>query len=218
MRAQGMIFDLDGTLVDTEELWDVVRRRLAADDGVPWPEGASQAMMGRNTQQWSTYLSEVVGLRGDPETCAQRTIDALAEHYHTYGLPALPGAADAVRRMAELFPLGVASSSPQRLIDIIVTELGVADCFRTTVSSETCADGKPAPDVYLKACEEVGIDPRASLAVEDAANGIRAALAAGMGVIVVPTEFHPPSPDLVSEACAVIGSLDDLTAALVATL
>ncbi len=82
-----IVFDMDGTLTDSEEEWDVVRRGLAAADGVPWPEGATQAMMGMSTREWSTYLVEAVDLRGTPEEAAQRTIDGMAAAYRAGRIP-----------------------------------------------------------------------------------------------------------------------------------
>ena len=213
-----VVFDLDGTLTDTEADWDAVRRGLAAEDGRPWPDGATQAMMGMSTQEWAAYLHDVVGLRGPAEDAARRTIDGMLAVYHR-GLSVLPGAVEAVRRMHARWTVGLASSSPRVLIDAAVAELGLAEVLATTVSTEELnGAGKPAPDVYLEVCRRLGADPARSVAVEDAPNGIRAAHAAGMVVIAVPPHFHPPSGDVLALADAVIESLDDLTTELVAEL
>lgn len=213
MLPDAVVFDMDGTLTDTEATWDVVRRQLATDAGLAWPDGATQAMMGMSTREWSTFLVEVVGLPVTPERAAQLTVDAMAAHYRT-GITVLPGAVEAVRRMAERYPVAIASSSPRTLIDAAVEVLGLADVLAATVSTEEVERGKPAPDGYLRACELLGAHPWRSIAVEDAPNGLLSALAAGMTVIAVPPHFHPPAPELLART-SVIGALDELTQQLV---
>lgn len=208
------VFDLDGTLVDTEEVWDAARRELAAQDGVPWPDGATQAMMGMSTQEWSHYLAATVGIQGDDETAARRVIDALKVRYH-HQLDILPGAVEAVRRMAELGPVGIASSSPRELIEALVRELGLTDVIQVIVSTEEVGRGKPAPDGFLAACAKLGATPRHTVAVEDSTNGIRSGLAAGMPVVAVPQDFHRPPQDLLDACSAVLPDLDGLTPELV---
>lgn len=214
-RLQAVVFDMDGTLTDSEEEWDVVRRRLAADEGLPWPEEATRAMMGMSTPEWSSYLVEVVGLPGTPEDVARRTIDAMADAYHAGRIPILHGAADAVHRMAEIAPLGVASSSPRELIEAGLELLRVRDLVAVVVSTEEVARGKPHPDGFLAACEQLRVDPAATVAIEDSTNGLRSALAAGLKVVAVPPRFHPPADDVLARAHAVIDDLDALTVDLV---
>ncbi len=206
-----VVFDMDGTLTDTEHLWDVVRRGLAEADGLPWPEEATRAMMGMSTQEWSAYLSDVVGLAGTAQDAARRTIDAMAAH-HRAGIELLPGAIEAVRRMADRGPVGLASSSPRVLIDAAVTAMGLDGVFGTTLSTEELGAGKPAPDVYLEACRRLAVEPSRSVAVEDAHNGILSAHAAGLVVVAVPPHFSPPPAQTLALADLVLDSLDELTA------
>lgn len=213
MKPEAVVFDMDGTLTDTEAVWDVVRRSLAAEAGIEWPDGATQAMMGMSTGEWSTFLSEEVGLPYPPEEAARRTVDGMAAHYRS-GITLLPGALEAVRRMAERYPLAIASSSPRVLIDTAVDVMGLGDVLKATVSTEEVERGKPAPDGYLKACELLGVDPARCVAVEDATNGILSALNAGMTVVAVPPHFHPPAQDVL-ERTTVIDSLDELTHTLI---
>lgn len=218
MDAAAVVFDLDGTLIDTEHLWDEVRRGLAADDGRDWPEDATDAMLGMSTPEWSRYLVEAVGIRGTPEQVAGRTIDGMLAHYHR-GLPVLPGAVEAVQRMHALTGLlGAATSSPRVLLDAALAELGVAELFSATVSTEEVAAGKPAPDGYAECCRRLGVDRRSSVAVEDSANGIRSALAAGMAVVAIPPHFHPPPAAVLERASVVLDHLDELTAERIAEL
>ncbi len=157
-RFAAVVFDMDGILIDSEGIWDEVRRGLAAAEGLPWPDEATPAMMGMSTPEWAAYLSETVGLPGTAEEIAERVIDGVAARYAEH-LPAIAGGAEAVRRMAEDHVVGVASSSPRRLIDLVIHELGLDGVFTATVSTEEVAAGKPAPDGYLRACELLRVDP-----------------------------------------------------------
>jgi len=216
--TQAVVFDMDGTLTDTEATWDKVRRGLAAAEGLPWPAEATPAMMGMSTQQWSAYLSDVVGLSGTAEDAARRTIGGMVEAYHS-GIEVLPGAPEVVHRLAADWPLGLASSSPRVLIDVALETMGVADLFVTTLSTEELGGaGKPAPDVYLEVCRRLGVDPVDAVAIEDSPNGIKAASAAGMKVIAIPPHFHPPTAEVLALADVVVDTLDDVTTELVAGL
>ncbi|GAB2474177.1 HAD family phosphatase [Luteococcus sediminum] len=207
-----VVFDLDGTLTDTEHVWEQVRRRLAAEDGVDYPEDATPAMMGMSTAEWSAYMAETVGLKGTAENAARRVIQGMVDHYGE-GVTILPGARKAVARMAALGPVGIASSSPLVLIEKAIEVLGITDLVSAHVSTEQVERGKPAPDGYLRCAELLGADPTECVAVEDSTNGAVSALDAGMATIVVPPAFHPPSADVLAR-CTVIDSLDGLTVEL----
>jgi HAD superfamily hydrolase (TIGR01509 family) len=213
-----VVFDMDGTLTDTEHIWDVVRRGLAEAEGLPWPEAASRAMMGMSTQEWSAYLADVVGLAGSAQDAAKKTIEGMVAAY-ARGLDVLPGAVAAVERMHALWPLGLASSSPRVLIDAAVAAMGIGDLFVTTVSTEELnGAGKPAPDVYLEVCRRIGVAPATAGAVEDAHNGILSAHAAGLKVVAIPPHFNPPPASTLALADVILDSLDDLTTDLIAGL
>ncbi len=217
-RPAAVVFDMDGILIETEPIWDTVRRRLAAEDGLTYPDSSTPIMMGLSTQEWAEHLVDVVGFEGPWQQVAQRVIEAVAEEYATGGLPVLPGAVEAVRRMAGLVPTAIASSSPRRLIDLVVARLGLGEALSVTVSTEEVLRGKPYPDGYLRACELLGVDATRSVAVEDSTNGVRSAHAAGMAVVCVPPGFHPPAEDTLALCAAVLGTLDDLTEDLVVSL
>lgn len=218
MSFDALVFDMDGTLTDSEAWWDEIRRALAEEDGVPWPAEATTAMMGMSTPEWSRYLSEVVGLRTDAHGSARRTIETLTSWYHERGVPVIPGAVEAVRRMAALLPIGLATSSPREHVDAILDELGLTELFGATVSTEECAAGKPDPEAYVQAATKLGADPTRCVAVEDSTNGIRSALAAGMTVVAIPPHFHPPAQEVLDQCAAVLESIDELTPELITRL
>jgi len=211
---RAVIFDLDGVLLDSEALWDEVRRGLAADAAVPWPADATRAMQGMSTPEWSGYLAGTVGVPGGPEQLAGRVIDALAESYR-HRLPLIPGAADAVARLAGRWRLGLASSSPRRLIDTVLAAGGMTDMFEVTVSTEEVEAGKPSPAVYLETARRLEVPPGEAVAIEDSSNGLRSAHAAGLIVVAIPHADFPPADDALGLAAAQLDSLADVTPDLI---
>lgn len=212
-----VIFDMDGTLTDSEHWWDEIRRQMAADQGIEWPEQATPKMMGMATQEWSRFLVDEIGFAGTWQEMAEKTIDLMAERYRQR-LPLLPGADAAVRRMATRYPIGICSSSPRRLIETVADEAGWDDLLRACLSTEEVGVGKPDPTGYLHTAGLLSAEPASCLVVEDSANGIDAALTAGMHVIAVPPHFHPPAPEVLARCDHVLDSLDDLTLELVVGL
>jgi HAD superfamily hydrolase (TIGR01509 family) len=209
-----VVFDMDGVIVDSEQVWDDVREQLAKERGGRWHEGAQAAMMGMSSPEWSAYMHDEIGLRESPEEINAEVVKRMLERYRER-LPLIDGAAEAVRRLAPDFRLGVASSSNLPLIAAVLERAGIAELFDAVVSSEEVPRGKPAPDVYLEAIRRLGAEPGHTAAIEDSSNGIRSAHAAGMRVIALPNPHYPPPPDALALADAVIGSPGDLTAALV---
>ena len=208
--TEAVVFDLDGLLLDTEQVWDEVREALTRERGGRWHERAQADMMGMSSTEWSRYMHEELGLAEPPEELNRLVVERMQERYREQ-LPLVDGAVDAVRRIGARWPLGLASSSNRELIDLALELMGVADLFRVTVSSEEVERGKPAPDVYLEAARRLGVSPDRVVAVEDSAAGIRSAKAAGTRVIAVPNPHFPPPADVLGLADVVLDSLADLT-------
>lgn len=206
-----VVFDLDGVLLDSEHVWDEVREQLTRERGGRWHESAQREMMGMSSLEWSRFMHDELGVPDPPEEISSEVVRRL-ERLYRERLPAMPGAREAVERLAERLPLGLASSSNRELIELALELLGVADRFSATVSSEEVARGKPAPDVYLEAAHRLGVEPAEIAAVEDSRNGIRAAKAAGMRVLAIPNRRFPPGEDALADADLVLESLAGLTA------
>ena len=209
-----VVFDMDGVIVDSEQVWDDVREQLAKERGGRWHDGAQAAMMGMSSPEWSAYMHDEIGLSESPEEINAEVVERMLDRYRER-LPLIDGAVAAVRRLAPEFRLGVASSSNRPLIETVLERAGIADLFDGVVSSEEVARGKPAPDVYLEAMRRLGVDPARTAAVEDSANGIRAAHGAGMRVIAVPNAHYPPAEDALALAAAVVATPAELTPELV---
>jgi HAD superfamily hydrolase (TIGR01509 family) len=211
-----VVFDLDGVLIDSEQLWDEVREELARERGGRWHEHAQADMMGMSSPEWSRYMHETIGLSEPADRIASEVVRRMEERYRS-ALPLLPGAREAVERIAARRPLGLASSSNRPLIDLALDLSGLAPFFRVTVSSEEVQRGKPAPDVYLEACRRLDVAPARAAAIEDSRNGILSAVAAGMRVVAIPNRHFPPDEETLAQAVVVLESLDDLSPDVIET-
>jgi HAD superfamily hydrolase (TIGR01509 family) len=209
-----VMFDLDGVLVDSEQLWNEAKEALVREAGGRWREDAPRAMMGMSSPEWSAYLRDELGVDRDLQEINRDVVGRMERLYRSK-LPLLPGAQEAVRALQPRWPLGLASSSNREIIDLVLEVSGLADAFAATVSSEQVERGKPAPDVYLEAARRVGVEPSRCVAIEDSSNGLRAAAAAGMAVIAVPNPHYPPDEDALALAGARVGTVGDVTPELV---
>jgi len=207
-----IIFDLDGILVDSEQVWDQSRRDVVASNGGTWKDSATTDMLGMSSKEWPVDLIDELDVPLSVEAINEAVVDAMLKAYAEH-LPLLPGAREAVERMAESFTLGLASSSNRPVIDLVLRELGVADRFKATVSSEEVARGKPAPDVYEEALRRLGVETAA--AIEDSDAGLRSAHAAGLRVIAIPNPHFPPSDAALALADVTLPDLNALTADVV---
>jgi HAD superfamily hydrolase (TIGR01509 family) len=208
--VEAVIFDLDGVLVDSETIWDEVRRAVVDEYHGTWRDEATRAMQGMSTPEWATYLAHELGVHLRPGEVAKVVVERMARRY-AENPPIIEGAPDVVREVAKQWPVAIASSSPPLLIKgfLDVTGLPVG----AAVSSEQVGAGKPAPDVYLRAAELLGVDPKECAAVEDTTNGLRAALAAGMTVYAVPNPHFPPDPAVLAQV-TVVPTIAELPGAL----
>jgi HAD superfamily hydrolase (TIGR01509 family) len=210
MAVTAVIFDLDGVLVDSEQVWGSVREQLTRESGGRWHDGALRAMMGMSSLEWSRYMADALGVPGTPEQINADVVQRMLERYGS-DPPLIPRAVEAVRRIAARWPVAIASSSNPELIEVVVRVTGLEDVFRVAVSSQEVPRGKPAPDVYLETARRLGVDPTRCAAVEDSQNGIRSAKAAGMRVIAVPNPHFPPDDAALGEADIVLHSISELT-------
>ncbi|WP_030452071.1 HAD family hydrolase [Herbidospora cretacea] len=212
---EAVVFDLDGVVIDSEPVWEEVRRGVVAEFGGTWMPDTQKRLMGMSTPEWADYLAGELGVWLSPDETAATVIERMAERYRHH-LPLLPHAAATMRAVADQWPIGVASSSPAVLIDTVLTALDVD--VRVAISTETMKRGKPAPDVYLAVVERLGVTPGRCVAVEDSSNGLRSAAAAGLIVVAVPQEAYPPDEDALAGAALVLTDLAELTPEAVARL
>lgn len=203
VMPRAVLWDLDGTLVDSEEYHWLSWRDTMAAEGVPLTYAQFRDTFGwRNDAILRRFLGD-----GVDSARAGRIGDAKEELYRSLvrkgGLAPLAGAADWVRRLhGEAWAQAVASSAPRLNIEVVLDAIGLADQFQTTVSAEDVARGKPDPQVFLLAASRLGVPPERSIVVEDAAAGIEAARRAGMRSIAVRQDGTPFPADMVVPSLA----------------
>ncbi|HET7013321.1 MAG TPA: HAD family phosphatase, partial [Streptosporangiaceae bacterium] len=214
---KAVVFDLDGVLIDSEPVWEEVRRQVVADHGGQWAPDSQRRLMGMSTGEWARYLSEELGVNLTPDQVADAVISQMAARYAEH-LPLMPGAVNAVRRLAARWPLGLGSSAPATLIQTVLETAGLREDFAVVMSTEQVASGKPAPDIYLAVTERLDQSPADCAAIEDSTNGLKSAAAAGLAVVAVPHPSYPPDPAALAQASLVLDNLTDLTVEAITTL
>lgn len=209
MSEQWIIFDLDGTLIESEQIWRDVRKQFVIEHGGRWNGDAQKAMIGMRTAEWSRYIHDDLGVELEPEAIAKDVVAAVIDRLSS-GIPVLPGAEGALDRLRREFRLGLATSATLVVAQTVLSKTGWNKRFSVVVSADEVARGKPAPDVYLRALTLLGANPVRTAAIEDSANGIRSAHAAQLAVVAIPNRDFPPDRDALSLAARVLPSLDDL--------
>ena len=212
-----VIFDMDGLLVDSEPYWDKARSIMAAEAGKTWNEDDHKAVMGVSTREWSTYMITRLELDMSPEAVEEHIIAQMVALYEKQ-IPYLPGASEAVALSAAKYPTGLASGSPRRLIDTVTNDIALRGKFKTIISGDQVAHGKPAPDIYLETATAMGVRPEECVCLEDSGNGILAGKNAGMRVIAVPDDRFAPAPEKLNKADVVIDGLQHFSIEIIENL
>lgn len=208
-RVQAVVFDLDGVLVESEQVWAAAKRELIERRGGTWTAAADHEMLGMSSPEWSRYMREQLGLEMGEDEISAAVVELMAARYRSR-LPLIEGADGAVRGLAARWPLGLASASNRQIIDLVLELAGWKALFAVTVSAEEVDHGKPSPDVYLEAVDRLGAPAEHCIAIEDSDAGIRAAGAAGLGVIAIPNRAFPPGPSALALADTVLDSISGL--------
>jgi HAD superfamily hydrolase (TIGR01509 family) len=210
MPVRAVIFDLDGVLVDSEPVWTRVRAELAAERGLVWTEDMQRACMGRATVEWAEVVRDRLHLPWSIEEVIGDVRRRMQDAYRRR-LPVLPGAVEAVHRVAAAFRVALASGSMTVLIHEVLSATGLDRVIPVVVLGDTVPRGKPAPDIYLEAARRLGLPPEDCCGVEDSANGLRALRAAAMKAIAVPTAEFPLAPEALALADLRLARIDELT-------
>lgn len=209
MDKTWVVFDLDGTLIESEQIWADVRREFVEKHGGRWHDGAQNDMIGMRTQEWAAYIRNDLGVQLASEEIARSIVQQMV-HRLSARVPVLPGAEAALRRLSEVFTLGLATSATLAVAQTVLAKTRWDKLFRAVVSADEVGRGKPAPDVYLRALELLQAEPARAAAIEDSSNGIRSAHAAGLAVVAVPNREYPPDAGALALASRTIANLDAL--------
>jgi HAD superfamily hydrolase (TIGR01509 family) len=205
-RFHAVIFDLDGLLLDTEPGWHRAEAELLRRHGAVYTDADETATLGWSVETTVARYAARLGLDDGAVPRLSAELVDLAQHEYSREIAPRPGAKELVARLRGTVPLGIASNTPRSLVRVALTSTGLVDAFDAITSAEDVARPKPAPDVYLEACRQLGVEPSAAIGLEDSTLGIAAAKAAGLTVIAVP---QWPGLD-VSGADHVVMSLEEL--------
>ncbi|WP_245745898.1 HAD family hydrolase [Nocardia altamirensis] len=194
-RPAAVLWDMDGTLLDSEKLWDIAMRELAARHDRVLTAEIRHTFIGASGPDSLRMLFAGIGVEPTPEAlrAAAEFIEYRVTELMAGSIPWRPGAKDALGLVqAAGLKSALVTNTKRSLAEFGLDTLG-RDFFDVSVCGDEVAQGKPAPDVYLRAAELLGVDPRACVAVEDSPTGTRAAHAAGCAVIVIPCEMPVPA-------------------------
>ena len=205
-----IIFDMDGTMVDTESIYHLAWQETATALGYSIGHEILHETVGKRTEDCHAILHAALG----PDFPIARFIAAwwplweqIAERQGIARKPGLDELLDLLD--THQIPKAVATSSAQAEARYTLEQAGLADRFAIVVTGDQIANGKPAPDIFLLAAERLGVDAAHCLAVEDSAAGVQAASAAGMHTFMVP-DLLQPHPDIAARAHRVVNSLHDV--------
>jgi HAD superfamily hydrolase (TIGR01509 family) len=192
-RAQpsAVLWDMDGTLVDTEPYWIETEFALAERYDGTWSHEHALNLVGNDLLHSGRYIREHMGIDRTPEQIVEELLDGVVERVRSE-VPWRPGAVELLTELAEAgVPCGLVTMSYQRFVAPILESLP-AETFRVVVTGDVVSQGKPHPEPYLAAADRLDVDPAACLAIEDSDTGTRSAVAAGCGVLVVPNHVEVP--------------------------
>lgn len=205
-RYRAVIFDMDGLLLDTEGLWQRAEAELFRRHGADYTITDALAVMGTSFDVTARYFAERLGEPAERGAALVDELRVLMLAELRREVDARPGALELVERLRNRVPLALASNSSRNLVDAALKTAGLSDAFDAIVTSDDVDHAKPAPDLYLLACERLGVKPGEALALEDTTPGIAAAKAAGLTCIAVPQFAETDA----TAADRVIDSLEEL--------
>jgi HAD superfamily hydrolase (TIGR01549 family) len=211
MPIEAVIFDMDGVIVDSEGYWLKAREEFAHARGKQWTDDDQRSVMGRSTIEWARIMQERLQLQSmSLDNIIQDTIAQVRAQYDAH-MPVRFGAVEAVQYAAAGYRVGLASGSETSLIKYVTRQLGIDKLLEVMVYGDDMERGKPAPDIYQKAAELLGVSPAKCVGIEDSGNGIRSLQAAGMKIIAAPSPGYPLSQELMDLANVVVQSLEEVT-------
>jgi sugar-phosphatase len=195
-QFDAVLFDMDGVLVDSEPLWKIAMEEVFNGLGSKLTKTDFQKTVGMRIDQVIAYWKNIEGWKDQIQDIEFQIIDRMIQLIAENGQP-LPGVEDTVVHLNKIKTVGLASSSPKKLIDSVLLKTQLHSYFHGVFSAETEPFGKPHPAVYLTAASTLGVQSNRCLVIEDSLNGIISAKAANMTVICIPEKTHIKNPKLI---------------------
>ncbi len=206
---QAVIFDMDGLMLDTEPLYKAAWQAAAVDFGYCITDELFHSLIGKNNTDSEAIVIQELGVDFPVVEFRELWPQKWRERVASGGIPLKPGLLELLDFLdLQTIPFGVATSSEKHEATFALSQVGIYERFRCIVTSDQVSKGKPAPDIYLKAAEELGVAPRSCIALEDSNSGATAAIHAGLTTIVVP-DILPPTEEVLAASHAIEPSLKD---------
>lgn len=185
---KAIIFDMDGLMVDSERLYQQAQEELTGKFNKTLPEKARLTMMGRKPLESMKLFVKALDIPMDAEKLLEIRNDIMREKYRNDLVP-LPGLAHIIDAFYGKLKLAISTGAQEEFLDIVVDQLKIRNKFAVLQSSDEIEQGKPHPEIYLKTCKKLGLDPGECVVLEDSLNGVLAGKGAGCYVIAVPSEY-----------------------------
>ncbi|AZR73650.1 HAD family hydrolase [Anoxybacter fermentans] len=198
-RVKAVIFDMDGTLVDSMGMWREIDRNFLAKRGIPVPEDIQQAIEGKSFTETAVYFKKRFQLSESVEEIIAEWIE-MSKNYYEHQIPLKPG----VRRLVEYlykkgYKIGLATSGQRQLVEVVLRRHRLKSYFQSIWTSCEVGKGKPHPDIFLKVAEDLGVKPAECLVFEDTLAGVLAGKRAGMRVVAVYDAYSVPQMEKIRE-------------------
>ena len=178
---KAVIFDMDGVIVDSEPAHEEVCKRRFKELNINVTDEEYSTFVGVSNKDMWTRLKENYGLKETVEELISIHLKAIMDDFRERDEKPIPGVERLLENLkAEGIKIALASSSPMENIELVLEKFGIGDYFESVISGENLERGKPAPDIFLKSAEKLGVNPENCVVIEDSHNGVKAAKAAGM--------------------------------------
>lgn len=209
MKPQAVIFDMDGVIIDSEKLWFKVGKSLLSRYGIEYTKELKRKIMGMGSIETMELIKRTYSIKDSVDSLLEERDRIVLKVFNNSVVPLIPNAIDFIQMVSHNgYKIAMASSSPQELINLVVSQLELTDYFSAIVSGDSVSRGKPYPDIYLLTARKLEVDNKRCLVIEDSPNGVRAAKNAGMKCIGITTNA---SREELEEADLLIDSFADLT-------
>ena len=207
------IFDMDGTMFDTEQISYICWRDVCREYGYELPEDLFRSVIGMDNRRIAAVFGRYFGPDFPYEPIREKKVADQLQYYRDHVIPVKPGLREILAYAKRAGSCcAVASSSPESQIRFLLEKAGVASYFSVVQSGEDVAHGKPAPDIFWEACRRAGAEPEQALVLEDSRNGLLAAHEAHIPSVFIP-DIAPVSDDVAALAwkrCRTLADVPDL--------